>query len=165
MRVVQAIATVGILFLIGCGGGTPPPSRPRPQMHAPPPVVMNPEVDALSALPVRYDPTDKRDPFQSYIKLSQMLDTEEVTAPLERFELNQLLVTAIIWGNEIPRALVQDPTGKEYIVDEGTPIGKNKGKITEIGDNLVLVKETYIDFRDRATTKEVEMRLYTTHGG
>ena len=50
-------------------------------------------------------------------------------------------------------------------MSEGTPIGKNKGRIVSILDNAVLVKETYVDFSDRATTKEVELRLYQNQGG
>ena len=38
-------------------------------------------------------------------------------------------------------------------------------RVVSIEDNLVRVKETYVDFRDRATTKEVEMRLYESQGG
>ena len=41
----------------------------------------------------------------------------------------------------------------------------NGEQALEIADNLILVKETYVDFRDRATTKEVEMRLYESQGG
>jgi Tfp pilus assembly protein PilP len=50
-------------------------------------------------------------------------------------------------------------------VSEGAAIGKNKGRVVKIHDNLIRVKETYVDFQDRATTKEVEMRLYESQGG
>jgi Tfp pilus assembly protein PilP len=69
-------------------------------------------------------------------------------------------VMGIIWGLEEPRALVRDPTGKGYFVRAGTPIGKNKGRILRIEDNKVVVKETYLDHLDRATTKEVDLELY-----
>ena len=56
-----------------------------------------------------------------------------------------------------------DPAGKpdpfRYIVSVGTPVGKNDGRITEIGDGRVLVKETYVDYEGQATTKDVELRL------
>jgi hypothetical protein len=87
------------------------------------------------------------------------------TKALERFDLSQLIVMGIIWGVDEPRALVRDPTGKGYIVRTGTPIGKNKGRILRIEDNKVVVKETYLDHLDRATTKEVELELYSNGDG
>ena len=87
-------------------------------------------------------------------------ENDASSSPLERFDLSQLVVMGIIWGVEEPRALIKDPTGKGYIVRAGTPIGKNKGRILRILDNKVVVKETYLDHLDRATTKEVELELY-----
>jgi len=113
----------------------------------------------------RYDPTGKPDPFKSWIKKITTLTPESAASPLERFDLTQLQITGIIWDMEGPRALIKDPTGKGYIVDEGTPVGKNKGRIMRIEDNRIIVKETYVDFQDRATTKEVELQLYGRNGG
>ncbi len=113
-----------------------------------------------------YDPKGKPDPFQSYVKqLVSINQDEALQSPLQRFDLSQLNVTGIIWTNEEPRALVQDPTGKGYIVQTGAAIGKNRGRIVQIDDNRVVVKETYVDFDDRATTKEVDMYLYERNGG
>jgi len=107
-----------------------------------------------------YDPTDKVDPFRSYVRRQVTFDPESGSSPLERCDITQLTVMGIIWGLEEPRALVRDPTGKGYIVRAGTPIGKNKGRILRIEDNKVVVKETYLDHLDRATTKEVDLELY-----
>ena len=132
-----------------------PRRRPSPKAarraapEAPPPVAE-----------YHYDPTDKVDPFRSYVRRQVTFDPESGSSPLERFDLSQLTVMGIIWGMEEPRALVRDPTGKGYIVRAGTPIGKNKGRILRIEDNKVVVKETYLDHLDRATTKEVDLELY-----
>jgi len=126
---------------------------PRPtRAAAPEPAALAPEY--------HYDPTDKVDPFRSYVRRQVTFDPEGSASPLERFDLSQLAVMGIIWGLEEPRALVRDPTGKGYIVRAGTPIGKNKGRILRIEDNKVVVKETYLDHLDRATTKEVDLELY-----
>jgi Tfp pilus assembly protein PilP len=66
---------------------------------------------------------------------------------------------------EQPKALIEDPSDKGYIVAEGAAIGKNKGRIVSIDDNLVLVKETYVDFSGKASTKDIEMRLHLSQGG
>ena len=113
----------------------------------------------------RYDPTGKPDPVKSFLKQMQLVQDTEALSPLERFDLSQLSVTGIIWSTKRPRALVEDPTGKGYIVAEGAGIGKNKGRVVRIDDNRVVVKETYIDFHNKATTKEVDLYLYERHGG
>jgi type IV pilus assembly protein PilP len=105
-----------------------------------------------------YDPTDKVDPFRSYVRRQVTFDPEAGSSPLERFDLTQPVMGYL--GRGEPRALVRDPTGKGYIVKAGTPIGKNKGRILRIEDNKVVVKETYLDHLDRATTKEVDLELY-----
>ena len=114
----------------------------------------------------RYDPTGKPDPFRSFVKSFLTRQKEETaTTPLQRFDLSQLRITAIIWGNDLPKALVEDPSGKGYIVGSGTAIGKNKGEVIRIDDNLVLVKETYVDFSGKSSTKDIEMRLNLSQGG
>jgi Tfp pilus assembly protein PilP len=61
--------------------------------------------------------------------------------------------------------LVQDPAGNSYIVGEGTRIGKNEGRVIDIEDNLIIVKETYVDFLGQETTKDIEMRIRRSEGG
>ncbi len=113
-----------------------------------------------------YDATDKRDPFRSFRwERAQEVAAEGTLGPLEQFELEQLNVTAVIWSTRRPRALVEDPSGRAYIVHEGTRIGKNDGLVIHIGDNLVLVKETYVDFAGEQTTKDVELRIRRSQGG
>jgi type IV pilus assembly protein PilP len=113
-----------------------------------------------------YDPSGKRDPFRSYRWDRQQDSADESTrGPLEQFELEQLQVTAVVWDTNKPRALVSDPSGRAYIVMEGTKIGKNDGLVIHIGDNLVLIKETYVDFAGDQTTKDVELRIRRSQGG
>jgi len=111
-----------------------------------------------------YDSTGKRDPFRSFF-MNQNAMKEEPAGPLEQFELAQLSVTALIWEANQPRALISDPRGESFIVREGTRIGKNSGRVIHIGDDLVLVKETYVDFSGEQTTKDVELRIRVSQGG
>jgi len=48
---------------------------------------------------------------------------------------------------------------------KGSRVGKNSGRVIHIGDNLVLVKETYVDFAGEQSTKDVEMRIRRRQGG
>ncbi len=110
-----------------------------------------------------YESRDRRDPFRSAFWAHTIRDAPR--GPLEQYELGQLAVTAIVWETGRPRALVADPSGSAYVVKEGSKIGKNEGLVIHIGDNLVLVKETYIDFAGEQSTKDVEMRIRTSQGG
>jgi hypothetical protein len=110
-----------------------------------------------------YDPRGKRDPFQPYNHNKGL--KMDVQGPLMAYELEQLQVVAVVWDTGSPRALVADPRGDMHVVREGTPIGKNDGLVIHIGDNMVLVKETYIDFAGEMTTNDVELRVRSTQGG
>ena len=85
--------------------------------------------------------------------------------PLEQFDVSQLSVVAVVWNVEGGRALVEDPSGQSYIVEMGSRIGKNDGSVVRIDDNLVVVKETYVDFLGHESRKDVEMRIRSSEGG
>jgi Tfp pilus assembly protein PilP len=114
-----------------------------------------------------YDRTGMRDPFRSFEweERSRLeLDIAE-RGPLEQYDVNQLSLLAVVWNTGTARALVQDPAGNSYIVGEGTRIGKNEGRVIDIDDNLIVVKETYVDFLGQETTKDIEMRIRRSEGG
>ena len=112
-----------------------------------------------------YDARGKRDPFRSIRFDDSGDDKKKSFGPLGDFELGQLELSAVIWDANNPRALILDPGGRSYIVREGASIGKNNGQVIHIGDNLVLVKETYENFAGERTTKDVEMRIRLSQGG
>jgi len=160
LRTTLAAALLGVLCW-GCSDEAPPPPEAKER-----PAPAKPKVaDAAQTAEVvyAYDPTDKRDPFRSFVK--SIVDTGPTDSPLVQFDISQLTLMAIVWGTDAPKALIGDPAGKGYIVIEGTVVGKNKGRIIAIEDNLVRVKETYVDALGRATTKSVEMRLREPQGG
>lgn len=121
---------------------------------------------AVAAQDYFYDPRGKRDPFRSFrFVLDEDSSNQEVSGPLGDFELGQLELSAVIWDAGNPRALIIDPGGRSFIVREGSQIGKNSGQVIHIGDNLVLVKETYENFAGEQTTKDVELRISLSQGG
>jgi type IV pilus assembly protein PilP len=112
-----------------------------------------------------YDPIGKRDPFRSFI-LDRLKEIETAAkGPLEQFDLSQLSVTGIVWDAARQRALIMDPSGRGYIIGEGDAIGKNDGRVISISDNVVIVREAYVDFHGDRTTKEIEMRVRQSQGG
>ena len=116
---------------------------------------------------LHYDSVGKRDPFRSFEweQLKLEFGDGSMRGPLERFDLNQLSLVGVVWNATNARALIQDPSGMSYIIAEGAKIGKNSGRVTSIDDNLVVVKETYVDLNLEETTKDIEMRIRVTEGG
>ena len=112
----------------------------------------------------RYDANDKRDPFKPF-RIAPAKRETEVGGPLQNFELEQLEVVAVVWAAKKPRAMVADPAGGTYVIGVDSKMGKNNGRVIHIGDNLVLVKETYVDFAGERTTKDVELRIRGNQGG
>jgi type IV pilus assembly protein PilP len=111
-----------------------------------------------------YNRIGKTDPFRSF-EWERLEMTDPRGGPLEQFDVSQLSVVAVIWKTGNAKALIQDPSGQGYIVGMGTPIGKNDGLVTQIDDNLVVVKESYEDFLGNVTKKDIEMRIRATEGG
>ena len=160
-----ALLAVAILVLGGCGDDAADGRASAKRQIFAPEAAADDGAENVVEKDFRYDPASLPDPFKSYIRRNQVDRDDVLVSPLERFDLSQLVVTGIIWGSKNPHALIEDPTGKGYIVNEGAGVGKNKGRIIRIDDNRVIVKETYVDFQDKATSKEVEMYLYERHGG
>lgn len=119
----------------------------------------------LGAEDFSYDPTDKRDPFRSFIWDRTAQHEDDGGGPLEQFDVSQLSVVAVVWKTGRARALIEDPSGQTYIIAEGARIGKNEGRVTRINDNQVVVKETYVDFLGEETIKDVELRIRRSEGG
>lgn len=159
---IAVVLVAGMSILVACSDDEAKKSTAR-KIFKPDIAKATDEGDMIEVA-YHYDPTDKPDPFRSWIRQERAID-DGTSSPLERFDLSQLEITGIVWSMDTPRALLKDPTGKGYIVNEGTPVGKNKGRIVRIDDNRIVVKETYVDFQDRATSKEVEMKLYGKNGG
>jgi type IV pilus assembly protein PilP len=114
-----------------------------------------------------YDPTGRRDPFRSYEweHMKRELADSQHSGPLEQYDLSQLELVGVVWDVGRARALVQDPSGMSYVVAAGARMGKNDGLVTRIDDNLVVVRERYVDLYGNESTKDVEMRIRASDGG
>jgi hypothetical protein len=112
-----------------------------------------------------YDAEGKRDPFRSFV-LDRLKELAGHTkGPLEQFDVGQLTLHGVVWKTNRPRALVADPSGQVYVVREGDAIGTNEGSVVRIDDNLMLVRETYVDAMGEQSTKETEMRVRRNQEG
>ncbi len=47
----------------------------------------------------------------------------------------------MVWGIPVPRAMVETAKGEGFILEVGTPIGRNQGMVTKIEPKGVMVTE------------------------
>ena len=112
---------------------------------------------------VPYDSTGRRDPFRPP-RVGAVLSGEPRT-PLQRYEIGQLKLVAVIYETREPRAVVEDDQGLGYIVKVGTPIGPNGGQVRAIERGRVVVTEQSVDYYGQQRENEVTMELRTAERG
>jgi len=78
---------------------------------------------------------------------------------LEKVDLSQLKLVAIVRAESGNRALVQDATGKGYVLNLGTYIGIHSGIVKEIQKDKVIVEEEVEDIYGKESLREREMVL------
>lgn len=164
MRIKPFHMIIATLILVACGKDAPPP--PPPVAAGTPggavPVQVAPEAEKKNPLDFLkssgeeyYRPSGKRDPFKPF-EGGNILFTAVSKAPLEQFEINQLELTAIVWGIPRPKVLFRAPDGYSYIAQVGTGIGRNRGKISRITRNKVLIAEEFRDPSGEYVARESE---------
>ena len=78
--------------------------------------------------------------------------------------MDQYQLVGIVWGVERPRALVQDPDGVGHVMEVGTYIGKNWGKVTRISPEEVVVTEEYQTIRGDLVVNDIRLHLPVSDG-
>lgn len=110
-----------------------------------------------------YDPTNKVDPFKSFIVVKKELEEKEKEKPktyLETLDISQVTLSAIVLGDKENWALVRDSKGDGHVIKVGTAIGTRGGRVIKILEKEVVVREYYTDMRDREKIpKDISIRL------
>ncbi len=109
-------------------------------------------------VPYAYSPIGKRDPFRNLFEVDQGRDDEDLTE-LQRYELDQLKLVAVVSRIATPYAMVEDPQGKGHTLTRGTLIGKNWGQVAQIRADCVVVREEYRDYTGRKVTNRTSLCL------
>ena len=112
---------------------------------------------------IPYDPAGRRDPFRP--PRAGTAQTGEPRTPLQRYEIGQLKLVAIIYETREPRAVVEDDQKLGYIVKVGTPIGPNGGVVRSIDRGRVVIAEQAVDYYGEQRANEVTMELRTAERG
>jgi Tfp pilus assembly protein PilP len=118
-----------------------------------------------------YEPEGKTDPFAPVFDSGEPEDLEGnkdkqeerekriPQSPIEMVDLTQLKLTGVILAPSGNRALVQDATGKGYVVQKGTYIGNREGQVTEVLSDRLIVSEKTRDDLGRPVTEAREIKL------
>jgi type IV pilus assembly protein PilP len=173
----------GLLLLAALAGcskkepGSPPPPRPaQAQKPAPKPAAgVQPQLSSAQAAPAHLDFKTRTDPFKPFA--AALPPPKEGTGqpqggvaqgsapasgdllPIQSFEVTKFKVAGIIAGLTQNRALLIDPNGKGYVVQEGMVIGSNNGRITRITSTGVEVMETFKADNGRIRKRKVVLTL------
>ncbi len=123
-------------------------------------------------LALGYDAKGKVDPFVPLVKeepvkveKTELIDAkgevreERTKTPLEKIELSQLELKAIILAPSGNKALVEETNGKGYIIRKGTYIGRNDGKVLKILKDKIVVEELTENHEGKMITREKEIKL------
>ncbi|MBI5552528.1 MAG: pilus assembly protein PilP [Desulfobacterales bacterium] len=133
----------------------------------------SPLVKESMQLAASYDAEGRFDPFEPLFKEQQtqsMSSSKDKRSkripqtPLEKVALAQLKVTAIIRASSGNRALVEDATGKGYVVKVGTYMGLNSGQVVRIDNDRVLVEEEIENIAGELTVENQELKLQKPAG-
>ncbi|MFO7838775.1 MAG: pilus assembly protein PilP [Desulfosalsimonadaceae bacterium] len=79
--------------------------------------------------------------------------------PLEKISLSQLQLTAVMKTPGQNLALVEEASGKGYVVEKGTYIGDQGGQITQILPDAIVVEEKYRDAFGDAGVRKKKLKL------
>ena len=121
--------------------------------------------------PPLYDPEGKIDPFVSLIRER----TESAAAknqkkkrvprtPLEKMDISQVKLSAIIRAHSGNKALVEEASGKGYVITKGTYIGTNSGTVIDILKDRIIVKEETENVLGQTVIKNRELKLQKAPG-
>ena len=118
--------------------------------------------------PYGYDARDRRDPFKPLIVATKppatVVEAKLNCPPLQDFELANLKLIAIVWGDLGRKAMFKAPNGRGYSVAEEMLIGRNCGRVRRIDTNAVVIEETRTDSEGKVLKEEVVLRLREQEG-
>ena len=170
--ILLAVSAVFLFLVPGCGGGTtPPPAAPKAKI---------PVAQAKKAEPVQvaekvekkevakkeepefsYNPAGKADPFRPFIQLTpEKAAKSAFLTPLQKYDISQLRLVAIITLPEGSVGLVEDQQGRGYFLKRGTAIGRHDGKVKAIHKDRVIIEEAYSDVLGQGKVNEISLFLH-----
>jgi len=122
----------------------------------------------LAPKPFKYSPQGKIDPFFPLIVIKKKKTTPvksdnvqkvirkkrtRILQLLEKFDLSQLKLVAVMITPKSKIAIIEEPSGRGFVIKLGTKIGLSSSKVTDIQSDRIVVQE-------ETDTGKVEKILY-----
>ncbi|MDJ0801506.1 MAG: pilus assembly protein PilP [Desulfobacterales bacterium] len=149
-------------------------AKPSPKEPVAPTKQPSAQPDGVETARLPYDPTGKINPFMPLYqeepeppkaeKKRAPKKPERPRTPLERLELGQLRLTAIIFSETRPRAMVEEGSGKGYVIEIGTHIGIERGQVTDITKDRVVIEHSQADDFGKTAIRRRELKLQKPAG-
>jgi type IV pilus assembly protein PilP len=86
----------------------------------------------------------RRNPFRPMVLKDDNGDRAAIgpATPLERYDIDELKLTAIMWDVKSPRAMIMDPNKEMHIIAKDDRIGRRQGYVATIREGELVVVET-----------------------
>ena len=135
----------------------------------PPAPASTSEASSPSAAPYAYDPKGKIDPFLPWHEgVEAVAKAKEgkrlFLSPLEKVDLSQLTLVGIVLSASGNEALVEDGTGKGFVISKGTYVGLNRGRVARILKDRVIIQEAVQYGASGADVRRKELKLQKPAG-
>jgi type IV pilus assembly protein PilP len=158
------VALLLVTAVAGCGKKDVPPAPDAAKaVAAKPPVQARSSSAKAPPVQERFDFAGKKDPFRSYVVVSKaklpLPPISEKHLPIQQFEVGQFKVLGIITGLAENRAMVLDPTGKSYVIKDGSLIGPHNGRVLKITTTSIEVTEQYREDSGKILNRVVKLTL------
>lgn len=151
-----------------------PPEAPKqqfqPQGAAQSPAGSSPE-EAKKEISYNYEPGDRPDPFRPFHEEAKAAapvgECDDVPqGPLTEQEVSQFVLVAVVGQGADRAAMVQDRSGKGYLIRPGLHMGRKCGKVTDINPTEgVVVEEPFVDLLGQKQTRRVILGFKKSQGG
>lgn len=143
LLILMALALTAPMWALAVETAAPPPAQDNG--------VAKPEKSEPEAPPFKYIVEGRRDPFIPFVTekaassgnedMNEIVEKDVVLSGMQLFEPGQLNLVALLAKGAEHFAMVEDSTGKGYVIAKGTKIGR-RGVVVEIIPNKVLIEET-----------------------
>ena len=113
-----------------------------------------------------YQIEGRPDPFMPFIteraatseNPDEIIDPDQNLSGMQLFEPGQLTLVALLVNGHNKYAMVQDFTGKGYVIEEGTKIGR-RGVVADIVTNKVIIEEKALTRGGKTLINKIAMVL------
>jgi type IV pilus assembly protein PilP len=131
-------------------------------------------VEESRNIAVGYDPKGRIDPFEPLFRDESRVETVAVSkgkrkkrtpqTPLERVAISQLKLSAVMRTAKGNSAIVEDASGKGYVIRKGTYIGLNAGQVIKIDKDRVMIEEEIESVMGEFVIQNTELKLQKPAG-